>query len=172
MGWLSQILFFPPLLFLSWAPSAMPQSPLWWDDENPHPWGPHSLLHKSAVALAWSGGGSVSRKGSQWRNPLHGRQLQWSPHAVLQSGRCGRDAVRGCWYSSRYGEEDPRGWWDHAGAPRGVPATLEPSRVQRTLEWGVRKQPGCIVYVLPAVPTQGRGPWPGQGLHGEDGSSA
>lgn len=167
MGRLSQILFSP--LPLSWAPSAMPQSPLWWDDENPHPRGPHSLLHKSAVAPARPG-----RNGSgPWRrDPLHGRQLQWPSHAVLQSGGRGGAPVRRCRESSGDGEADPPGRGDHAGAPRGVPAPLEPCRVQRPLERGVRKQPGGAVHVLPAVPAQSRGAGPGQGLHGEDGGSA
>ena len=175
MGWLSQILFFPPFPPLSWAPSAMSQSPLWWDHENPHPRGPHSLLLKSAVAPALFGGGGGSSSGGsgpQQRNPLHGRQLQWSSHAVLQSGGCGGDAVRSHGDSPGHGEEDPRGWWNHAGAPWGVPAPLEPRRVQRPLERGVWKQPGCAVHVLPAVPTQGRGCRPRQGLYGENGSSA
>lgn len=168
MGRLSQI--FLPLPLLSWAPSAMPQPSLRWEDENLHPRGAHCLLHKSSVAPALSG--SCSRGGPQRRNPLHGGQLQWSSHAVLQPWGCGTAAVRSCRDSPRDGETNPWGRGDHARAPRGVPAPLEPGRVQRPLEWGLWKQPRRPVHVLPAVPTQGRGPRSGQGLHGEDGSPA
>lgn len=59
---------FPSPLRPSWVSSMMPESPLWWDDEDPHPRGPHCLLHKSAVATAGGGG-----PGRQWWDSVYGR---------------------------------------------------------------------------------------------------
>lgn len=141
---------------------------IWCHNEDSHTGSPKCVFHTRGLLCL-----CLRRQGGPRRNGSFCQCQLWQlPHALLLQGGRGDSAAAGQHHAPAHCGSSDWSSANHAVKSPGVPSSLGPKGVQRSLEWNLRQQPWGPGDVLCALPWKHRGHQYGQGLHGEDGSSA